>query len=556
MFEKNLAAMNNPTLKRRLEKISPIESRVGVSYCVTPSGDYVLLKNDVPADDLNNPREAVKKMLSSNIKNEMKSNDIIVVFGIGLGYILDEVFNAYPSKIYLYEPDLNLLHFVLNNVDISEHLASGRVFMSNDMNELVDKVSSSYLTKDKVEIVYLQNYALVKNKELLLLTQKVYDACKSKLVDVNTINRFSKVWMENSIENIATVNNGTAYKLSDLAGRFIGQTALIAGAGPSLNDNISKIQANRNKFVIFAVNKSVKYLLQNGITPDFVVCLDARNMVNTLGGFNDQLSKSNCIMDIRSDKAISSLGFGKIFVSFAETDFFAQKLTEYHNDLKFYESGGTAASLALTAAVKLGFSKIVLTGVDLAFKDNTVYANGEMMNRVSQEEIIVDNVKKPLIKVRSVNNDMVYSRGDYEAFVHHFEELIKSLNYSEIYNTTSFGAYIEGVKNVSFEDLNLFADATLSPLKDVQPFKFELKEFMQDEFCHINEIISMLSKGVFSPALVNSIVKSVLIYQYMQTHILKVLQQDFAPDLAEDFINKTKAAIKSVVEELQRTKLI
>ena len=61
MFEKNLAAMNNPTLKRRLEKISPIESRVGVSYCVTPSGDYVLLKNDVPADDLNNPREAVKK---------------------------------------------------------------------------------------------------------------------------------------------------------------------------------------------------------------------------------------------------------------------------------------------------------------------------------------------------------------------------------------------------------------------------------------------------------------------------------------------------------------
>ena len=96
----------------------------------------------------------------------------------------------------------------------------------------------------------------------------------------------------------------------------------------------------------------------------------------------------------------------------------------------------------------------------------------------------------------------------------------------------------------------------MSPLKDVQPFKFELKEFMQDEFCHINEIISMLSKGVFSPALVNSIVKSVLIYQYMQTHILKVLQQDFAPDLAEDFINKTKAAIKSVVEELQRTKLI
>ena len=47
----------------------------------------------------------------------MKNNDIIINFGIGLGYLLDESFNNYPSKIYVYEPDLNLLHFVLSNVD-------------------------------------------------------------------------------------------------------------------------------------------------------------------------------------------------------------------------------------------------------------------------------------------------------------------------------------------------------------------------------------------------------------------------------------------------------
>ena len=66
------------------------------------------------------------------------------------------------------QPDINLLHFVLSNVDISEHLASGRVFIFNDLEELIAKLSSSYITNDKVEIVYLQNYAIVKNKELLL----------------------------------------------------------------------------------------------------------------------------------------------------------------------------------------------------------------------------------------------------------------------------------------------------------------------------------------------------------------------------------------------------
>ena len=65
----------------------------------------------------------------------------------------------------------------------------------------------------------------------------------------------------------------------------------------------------------------------------------------------------------------------------------------------------------------------------LAFKDNLVYTSGETMNRISQDQIIVDNVKKNLVKVRSVNGDMVYTREDYESFIHHFEMIIKELNY-------------------------------------------------------------------------------------------------------------------------------
>ena len=207
MFNKNLEFVDNLALKRRLSRISPNESKVGISYCMTPSNDYVLLKDDLPADDLQNPREAIKNFLKNNIKQEMKPNDIIITFGIGLCYLLDEVFNNYPSKIFVYEPDVNLLHFVLSNVDISEHLSSGRVFITNDLDELITKLSTSYLTKDRVEITYLPNYAVVKNKELLLLTQKVFDTCKSKMVDINTITKFSKVWLTNTIDAITTIKN-------------------------------------------------------------------------------------------------------------------------------------------------------------------------------------------------------------------------------------------------------------------------------------------------------------------------------------------------------------
>ena len=69
MFNKNLEFIDNLPLKRRLEKITSIESRVGITYCITPTNDYVLIKDDVPSDDLQNPRKAVKQMLENNIKN-------------------------------------------------------------------------------------------------------------------------------------------------------------------------------------------------------------------------------------------------------------------------------------------------------------------------------------------------------------------------------------------------------------------------------------------------------------------------------------------------------
>ena len=224
--------------------------------------------------------------------------------------------------------------------------------------------------------------------------------------------------------------------------------------------------------------------------------------------------------------------------------------------MEFYESGGSASTLALVSAIKMGFSKVVLAGVDLAFKENVIYTDGEVMQRVSQEEIIVDNVKKNLIQVKSVKGDMVYTREDYAAFIQHLATIIKDLNYSEVYNISSFGAAIEGAKNIAFEDLNLYLKSNLQAVAFVQPFKFEIKEFIEEEFKVINNVINQLSKSSFSTALVNEILKSVLIYQYMQADVLRVLQNSFDTELAQKFIDNTKVAIKTIVEQLQRNRLI
>ena len=42
----------------------------------------------------------------------------------------------------------------------------------------------------------------------------------------------------------------------------------------------------------------------------------------------------------------------------------------------------------------------------------------------------------------------------------------------------------------------------------------------------------------------------------MQAEILNVLQKNFEQELAESFIEKTKNAIKSTVEQMQKNRLI
>lgn len=558
MFNKNLEYINNESLKTRLQGYAIDETKANMSYCMTRSNDYLLMKNDVPIDDLDDPRKAVQKMMADTIKKPMEKNDIIITFGIGLGYQLDEVFNTYPSRIFVYEPDTKLLHFVLNNVDISEHLSSGRVFIFDDIDELITKLSEIYLTKDKIEVLYLKNYAIVKSQELLTLTQKVFETCKSKTVDVNTITRYSKIWLENTLKNIGEVNKQKVYKLSDLEGKFTAQAALVVASGPSLAENIGFIRNNREKFVIFAVNKVLKILLDNGITPDFAVCADARFVTKSFAGLEDKLENINCIMNINSEYEILNKKFKKVFISFPVNDMVIDRLSKYNTFIKQQESGGSATTMAFVSAVKMGFSKVILTGVDLAFKGEQVYANGESYQKISAEEMKINSITKTLTTVPSVTGTDVVTSMDYAAFVHHFEVLIKELNFVSTYNTSSFGANIPGAKNVPIDKIPLFgiSNTTAISLGEVQPFKLETQAWTQDELLLINEIIALLSKAEFSPALVASIAKSPLMYQYMQADILEVLQSNMAENLAEDFITKAKEGIKYVVEALQQNNLI
>lgn len=65
--------------------------------------------------------------------------------------------------------------------------------------------------------------------------------------------------------------------LTECKDLYKGKTAAIVAAGPSLDDNIDTLAANKDKFVIFAADAAVKPLLKAGIEPDFTTSIERGN---------------------------------------------------------------------------------------------------------------------------------------------------------------------------------------------------------------------------------------------------------------------------------------
>lgn len=455
MFKKNIEAIKikNPTLAEKLEKIN-IETIKNVLVYQADSGDYIISYNNTLMHNTEDPVREAKSVWYKAIKSEFHKNDIQIIFGLGMGYLLKRAYLNSTSKIYIIEPFIELLRFVLEYVDFSQEFQDDRIFITDNLTELTKKIQNEYLNGDKIEFLFLNSYIKLSQQMLVELTNQVLNICESKSVDQNTIFNQCKLWTQNSILNISSFANARPH--SYLANKFSNKTALIISAGPSLAENIEKIKQNRDKFVIIAVCSIYKYLLKNNITPDFITFADSRFLVEHVRGEEESLKNMNIVINSRADNYIFEQEAKSKFVAFSSTDDISSWIQKSMNaDIKLDKSGGTVSILSYYFAKSLGCNPIVFTGLDLAFINNKVYANGMEMevNQNGTLKIPAESVKK-VSYVKSANGEMVPTRDDYLAFVRQFNEIFTEEEQDErIINTSLSGAYIKGMDYMSFDEM-------------------------------------------------------------------------------------------------------
>lgn len=172
----------------------------------------------------------------------------------------------------------------------------------------------------------------------------------------------------------------TRYPANLLDGLFAGRTAILLAGGPSLADILPWAKANRDKLVVLAVARLAHLLAEEGIVPDLYFSVDPYdlsffNCREMLVGTMEPVLVGTYHMNARL------LGqWGGRFLYIGDPFPWESPLNPKDNAIFM---GTTVAHQAVGLAVRMGFARVILAGVDLCFsKEGITHTQGTLESKM------------------------------------------------------------------------------------------------------------------------------------------------------------------------------
>ena len=511
MFEQNIKELEkkNPALAKKI-KAHPYEKIKSIEVYDSESKNLIISYNGVLLHSSEDPLRETKSIWHKTIKNEMQNNDIVVIYGLGLGYLFKRAYVSTNARILLFEPSLDILRFVFENVDFSTELADDRVFFVDNQEDATKFFENKYLSGDKIEVLFLPSYLELDQKGLLDLSSKLFQTIKDKNIDQNTSLLFSKLTTQNLLTRIFNIANSRP--VNALKNSCQDKTALIIAAGPSLRKDLAIIKKHREKFIVIAILPTLPLLKEQGIEPDFLTVADPMNQFFKIEQYKDQLQNINIVKESRADLNLETLNLKSSFVYFPTIDKISQTILEStpKNKIELLPSCASVAILSFRLAQLLGCKEIVFSGLDLALTGGQFYAEttSEITNQTENGVVLKTKMGTQAIVLattKSANGSEVKTREDYLLSIREFEKIVQENPDIKIINTAVDGALIKGmtyqtmekiVKNLKKIDLDIDSIIEKTADANLKGFKKEALKLFANTVASFKEIKETFVKTV------------------------------------------------------------
>ncbi len=265
------------------------------------------------------------------------------------------------------------------------------------LEDLPDKIRVVTLDQlwEQAKVFQLQNYLFLGAVELLDSIaamdanvpeyRELSDHLREQLQAIEWSTRSSlgsRDFVLRQLENLAE-NRIPAIHLK---GHFAGKTAVILGGGPSLDEILPWVLEHKDRVAILAVSRISRRLLEFGLAPHLVFSVDPHDVSFDVS--REMLHFWDRALFVHSHHVSPKLLGQWRGRSVYAGDRFPWPTPS--NPTNLSGAGPTVTNTALSVAVEMGFSQVVLAGVDLCYSQSGMtHASGSFESAVGPK---LDNV--------------------------------------------------------------------------------------------------------------------------------------------------------------------
>lgn len=308
---------------------------------------------------------------------DYKKYDLVIVLGCGLGYGL----NPFRDSMQKYGRVIiiDLLPGIENEIGrniTTQFLAVPNVqFITGKTPGDVEEILAETIRLQEVKGIHVREHA-----PSFKLFPEYYTDVKAavrrvldkKASGAATVRAFGNLFLRNALFNLEQISS--LHPVSSLDGRCAGFRGLVVSSAPSIEKHMAQILANRDRFVIIAVDSALPVLERHGITPELCVSIDPQQRIreHLLGHAGKRTSHVFSI--VSPPEAVKKYGG---FISLNSHPV-SQVIENIYPGMtgSIDSSTGSVAGDALSLALLCGFESIAMAGFDFSFSHNNIYARG------------------------------------------------------------------------------------------------------------------------------------------------------------------------------------
>ncbi len=369
-LETNLLSLSSGNA-RLAEKLTYSDESENLSIAESRKGKLIPLieKNNrkIPLHSQFDPEKEGKRFFQT-----FNSPGYIVFFGFGAAYhIKPFLANKLISEILIIDKDIRIFKKIIHYFNLTE------IFLDKRVNILIDpqpEEISNFILKHYIpaisgnlHILKLRSRVETEPGFFSQVTQTVNNVINPLSEDFSVQSYFGKRWFINTLNNLEAAEKSTT-TIPPI------QRALIIGAGPSLELQLTEINKLMPESFVISTDTALPALLKFHIKPDLVISIDCQHITyfHFLEGFPQDIP---LVIDLASPRNMTKLTKNILF--FTSGHPFSLYVKSRWRSFPFIDtSGGNVSHAAVSLAYSLGARHIHLFGIDFSYPRGKSYARG------------------------------------------------------------------------------------------------------------------------------------------------------------------------------------